>query len=237
MINKSEAQVRRAIEDRTGYKVHDANVVLQANCPNIDLVVYSQSAPKYIQVKSSKKPAGKNSVVVNGTPFKREQLYDGAPIFNTKDSYKAHLIVIVHQENEYYIAPPNELEKMLRKNGCKLAERPKRDGSQRSLGFRGELRKEELAPYQDAWHLLNDKADDPLAVFGFRPYSDRMKVLRKLYASLGRPVPVAELAKVAKGSLNMALCAIRLRAEREKAPFMVERNGCGKTGTVTLRRR
>lgn len=156
-MNLGEIAVRRAIEDR-GYQVHDANIVLRANCPNIDLIVFGKSSPKYIQVKSSNKPAVRDRIVVSGAPFTHEQLFDGAPIYNKHDSYKAHLIAIVHQRDglpEFYLAPPLELERMLRRFGKKFYKMPKRDGSQRSSAFRGELMPQQLAPYRDAWHLLD----------------------------------------------------------------------------------
>jgi hypothetical protein len=60
-----EVQARRAIEDH-GFVVHDANIIFRQNCPNIDLVVYAQTCAFYVQVKSSKKPAGANSVIIDG---------------------------------------------------------------------------------------------------------------------------------------------------------------------------
>jgi hypothetical protein len=56
-----EVQARRAIEDH-GFVVHDANIIFRQNCPNIDLVVYAQAGAFYMQVKSSKKPAGANTI-------------------------------------------------------------------------------------------------------------------------------------------------------------------------------
>jgi hypothetical protein len=49
----AEVEARRAIEDRCGLVVHDANIVLRADCPNIDLVVFAHEAPVYVQVRVS----------------------------------------------------------------------------------------------------------------------------------------------------------------------------------------
>jgi len=137
-----EVQARRAIEDH-GFVVHDANIIFRQNCPNIDLVVYAQTRAFYVQVKSSKKPAGANSVIIDGSPWTREQLYDGAPIFNKHDHLRCELVVILDTlktgETHFYIAPPKELEKLVRPRARKLAKRPKRDDSERSIAFRKEL--------------------------------------------------------------------------------------------------
>jgi Holliday junction resolvase-like predicted endonuclease len=58
-----EVQARRAIEDH-GFVVHDANIIFRQNCPNIDLVVYAQDHAFYVQVKSSKRPAGEAQMVM-----------------------------------------------------------------------------------------------------------------------------------------------------------------------------
>src|SRR4249919_1927634 len=102
-----EIQARRAIEDH-GYVVHDANIIFGENCPNIDLVVYARDGASYVQVKSSKNPAGANSVIIDGSTWTHEQLYDGAPIFNKHDHFRCRLVVIVDAlktgENDFYIA-------------------------------------------------------------------------------------------------------------------------------------
>src|SRR4051794_23812183 len=112
-----ETQVRRAIEDR-GFEVQDANVLFRANCPNIDLVVFGKDDAHYVQVKSSSKPAGKNTVVISGSPWTEDELYRGAPIFNKHDHYRARLVIIVDVmksgRTEFYIAPPRELENLVR---------------------------------------------------------------------------------------------------------------------------
>ena len=152
-----EVQARRAIEDH-GFVVHDANIIFRQNCPNIDLVVYAQTRAFYVQVKSSKKPAGANSVIIDGSPWTREQLYDGAPIFNKHDHLRCELVVILDTlktgETHFYIASPKELEKLVRPLARKLAKRPKRDGSERSIAFRKELPRALLMQWREAWHLF-----------------------------------------------------------------------------------
>jgi Holliday junction resolvase-like predicted endonuclease len=152
-----EVQARRAIEDH-GFVVHDANIIFRQNCPNIDLVVYAQACAFYVQVKSSKKPAGANSVIIDGSPWTSEQLYDGAPIFNKHDHLRCNLVVILDTlktgETHFYIAPPKELEKLVRPLARKLAKRPKRDGSERSIRFRKELPRALLTQWREAWHLF-----------------------------------------------------------------------------------
>ena len=63
-----EVQARRAIEDQ-GFVAHDANVLFRANCPDIDLVVFGKTAATYVQVKASQKPAGSDTVIVDGSPW------------------------------------------------------------------------------------------------------------------------------------------------------------------------
>jgi hypothetical protein len=89
-----------------------------------------------------------------------DQLRNGSPIFNKRDGFRARLIVIVATtktgETEYYIAPPAELEKLLIPTGRAHADRPKRDGSQRSIAFRKELPREMLKPWLNAWQQLGE---------------------------------------------------------------------------------
>ena len=155
---QAEVEARRAIEDRCGLIVHDANIVLRANCPNIDVVVFAHEAPVYVQVKSSEKPASKDHVTISGAPWTDEELFQGAPIFNKHDSYKAGLIMILDRVSEdqtdYYIAPPEELERLVRPRAARHVAKPKKDGQPRSIGFRNELPREVLKPWRDAWHLL-----------------------------------------------------------------------------------
>ncbi|HXD45205.1 MAG TPA: hypothetical protein VN655_08720 [Pseudolabrys sp.] len=159
---QAEVEARRAIEDRCGLIVHDANIVLRANCPNIDLVVFAYHAPIYVQVKSSERPASKDHVTISGAPWTDEELYEGAPIFNKHEGWKAGLVMILHRVNadqtDYYIAPPDELERLVRPRAARLAAKPKKDGQPRSIGFRKELPRDLLRPWKDAWHLLAGEA-------------------------------------------------------------------------------
>jgi Holliday junction resolvase-like predicted endonuclease len=155
-----ETAAQRAIEDH-GFVVFDANVLFRANCPNIDLVVCGKTGAIYVQVKSSETPASKDGVVVDGSPWTVDQLEKDAPIFNKHrepGNCEATFVVIVdrHKNGDvsFYIAPPDVLEKTLRKVGRAFAKKPKKDGTQRSLGFRKELSREQLAPWLEAWGLL-----------------------------------------------------------------------------------
>lgn len=157
-----ERLARRAIEDR-GFIVHDANVLFRANCPNIDLVVFGKTRAIYIQVKSSTKPASKNCVVVDGSPWTEAQLQGNAPLFNKhigEANFKALLVLILARDQSghmtFYLAPPEELEKLARASGIVFANRPKRDGNRRSIKFRKELPREALEPWRDAWYLLEE---------------------------------------------------------------------------------
>jgi hypothetical protein len=104
-----EVQARHAIEEH-GFVAQDANVLFRANCPNIDLVVFGKNAATYVQVKSSQKPSGPDTVIVDGSTWSEDQLRNGGPIFNKHDGFRASLIVIVTTtktgETEFYIAPP-----------------------------------------------------------------------------------------------------------------------------------
>ena len=156
-----ENLARRAIED-AGYFVHDANILFQRNCPNIDLVVYSQHQAIYVQVKRSERPAGKDALVVDGSPWTREQMYEGAPIFNKHveaGEFLASVVLVVDTSSRtgdyrYFVLPPSEVEALLRERGRMWAETPKRDGSPRSISFRKELPTAELARSENAWDLL-----------------------------------------------------------------------------------
>jgi Holliday junction resolvase-like predicted endonuclease len=157
----SEKEARNAIESR-GLTVFDANVLFRVHCPNIDLVVFGKTKAVYIQVKSSEIPASKKDVTIDGSPWTHAQLYEGAPIFNRHSGpgdYEASLVVLVDRqkssETNFYVAPPKVLEDLARERARAFAEVPKRDGSRRSIGFRKALSKEALAPWRDAWHLLD----------------------------------------------------------------------------------
>ena len=154
-----ETQARRAIEDR-GFVVHDANVLFGTNCPNIDLVVFGKTKAFYIQVKSSEKPAGKDSVVTDGPAWNDAQLYEDAPVFNKHDHFQASLVVIVDRlkngETDFYIAPPAALESLVRKRALEFARKLKRDGTPRSIKFRKELPRELLQRWRNAWDSLSE---------------------------------------------------------------------------------
>ena len=155
-----DAEARRAIEDH-GFAVHDANILFRANCPNIDIVVFGKTKAFYIQVKSSEKPASKDSVVIDGSPWTEAQLREGAPIFNKhcdEGHYDASLIFILDRTQDgntnFYIVPPKKLEELVRATAMTFADKPKRDGSPRSIKFRKELSRDTLKSWRDAWHLL-----------------------------------------------------------------------------------
>jgi hypothetical protein len=157
----SEKEARNAIE-RIGLTVFDANVLFRANCPNIDLVVFGKTRAVYIQVKSSEIPATKGDVTIDGSPWTHAQLYEDAPIFNKHSNpgdYKASFVVLVDRQmsgqTNFYVAPPRDLENLARERAKVFADRPKKDGSRRSIRFRKELSREALAPWRDAWHLLD----------------------------------------------------------------------------------
>lgn len=145
---------RRAIED-AGYRVHDANVIFGTNCPNIDLVVYGKRRATYVQVKGTMRAAGRDCVIVDGSPWTKEQLHGGEPIFDKRDGLIASHVVLVDQstadEPEFYVATPERLTRLVRERGKEFAAHPKRDGSKRSIGFRKELPKALLRNRRNAW--------------------------------------------------------------------------------------
>lgn len=152
-----ERLARRAIEDR-GFIAIDANILFRQNCPNIDIIAFGRDQATYLQVKSTRKASGRNCVIVDGSAWTHQQLYENAPIYNKHDSFHAHFVLLIdHQDDDnlrYFLAPPQEVEDSVRARGLAWAAKPKRDGSPRSIGFRKELPHESLAPWQDAWHLL-----------------------------------------------------------------------------------
>ena len=162
MTGSAEAEklARNAME-KAGFEVLDANIVFRSNCPNIDLIVYGKEQAVYVQVKSSKKPAGKNCILIDGSPWTEDQLYQGAAIYNKHDDFKAKLVVLVvdvgaGHSPQFYVVPPGELEKAVRRIGRRFAGKPKKDGTKRSISFRKELPKEDLSKWLGAWHLLGD---------------------------------------------------------------------------------
>jgi len=155
--HSGEVIVRRAIEDQ-GYVVQSANLVIRANCPNIDLIVYGKRRATYIQVKSSTFPSNKASVCVDGSPWSESQLFDHAPIFNRiASSYRAELIAVVDRSGaapEIYLVPPATLERALRRLGLAFAAKPKKRGGKRAIRFRKELPRKSLERWRQRWDLL-----------------------------------------------------------------------------------
>jgi len=152
-----ELIAKRAIEDQ-GFMVHDANIVFRENSPNIDLIVFSRTGALYVQVKSSTKPASRDAVLIDGSPWTEDQLFNGAPIFNKHgDHFQASYVVIVDTlktgELDFYVAPPDELARVAVEVGRKFWTRPKRDGQQRKP-FRKEVPRELLSEWRKAWGLL-----------------------------------------------------------------------------------
>jgi hypothetical protein len=150
-----ELAARRKIEDQ-GFVVHDANVLFHVNCENIDLVVYGKDRPIYVQVKSSSKPAGRDRVGVGGT-WTNNQLFRNDPIFNEHDSFQAEYVIVVDAtqgEDQFYVVPPMALAKIAQEVGRLWAEKPKKDGFRRSVGFRKEVPRDRLTQWRDAWHHL-----------------------------------------------------------------------------------
>jgi hypothetical protein len=157
---QKENAARRWIEDQ-GFAVHDANIVFRSNCPNIDLIVYGKRGAIYVQTKSSTNPAGRDSVIVDGSPWTDEQL-QGSAIYNRHDQhFRAAFIILVDTPKDgspprFYVVPPDELERLARTRGLAFAKKLKRDGSPRSVGFRKELPRAELDEWRDAWRLLGE---------------------------------------------------------------------------------
>lgn len=146
-----------------GFRVHNANIIFQQNCANIDLVVYAPTGALYVQVKSSKTPASRDGVVIDGSPWTQEQLWSEAPIFNKHRTHAnpvAQIVAVVDRspkltEPEIYLFPPAPIEGLLRLRGRRFANTPKRDGTQRSIRFRKELPRSELAPWKNAWEQVH----------------------------------------------------------------------------------
>jgi hypothetical protein len=154
-----EILARRAIED-AGFVVHDANILFQKNCPNIDLVVYGQKSASYVQVKASVLPATKGSVTVCGAPWIEEQLFGRLPVYNRHktDMLASHVVVVDVQKDgavDYFIVPPKELEKIAKRVGRKFWKKPKRDGTQRKP-FRKEVPRPLLQSWKNNWERLRD---------------------------------------------------------------------------------
>jgi hypothetical protein len=152
-----ERLARRAIED-VGFVVHDANILFQQNCPNIDLVVYGPASACYFQVKASVLPATKGSVTVCGAPWTEEQLLGRLPVYNRhkEEMQASHVVVVDFQKDgsvDYFIVPPKDLERIAKRVGRKFWKKPKLDGTQRKP-FRKEVPRALLLQWKNNWELL-----------------------------------------------------------------------------------
>ena len=154
-----EELARRAIED-AGFTVHSANILFRANCPNIDLVVYAKTGATYVQVKSSKTPAGKDRIIIDASPWSRGQLDGIEPLYNKKGGLMAAYVVLVDLapagSPEFYVVTPKQLTDLVLPMARKWARRPKRDGSPRSVKFRKELPRALLKPWRNAWAAFGE---------------------------------------------------------------------------------
>jgi hypothetical protein len=166
-----ETLARRAIEDQ-GFIVHDANVVFRENCPNIDLVVFGRYGAIYVQVKASTNPAGKDAVLVDGSPWIEAQLFEGAPIYNKHGrDFQAQLVLIVDvgaTGTDFYLARPDELESIAREVGSAFALKPKRNGERRKM-FRKEVPRSRLERWRGAWGQLKALNELPLPPLSANP--------------------------------------------------------------------
>jgi Holliday junction resolvase-like predicted endonuclease len=154
---RGERMAQRAIED-LGFSAVNANILFRAQCANIDLVAFGKTRAAYIQVKLSSRPAGKDAVLVDGSPWTSDQLLKNAPVYNRHtDAMQAEFVVIVDCAGagvaDYYVVPPAALTKIARSVGRAFLGRPKRDGRTRMM-FRKEVPRLKLKPYLNAWHLL-----------------------------------------------------------------------------------
>ena len=126
------------------------------------MVVFGKKKAVNFQVKSSETPASKDCVIIDGSPWTESQLNASGSIFNKHNKeqhFEATLILLLDRVKDgttnFYLAPPEELEVLARKRGLAYANLPKRDGTPRSINFRKELPREEIATWLNAWHLLD----------------------------------------------------------------------------------
>ena len=153
-----ERLARRAIED-AGYVVHDANVLFQRNCPNIDLVVFGRFGARYLQVKASVLPATRGYVTVCGAPWTEQQLLGRSPVYNrhAQEMQASHVIIVDYQKDgtvDYFITPPKELERIAKRIGRRFYKKPKLDGTQRKM-FRKEVPRLLLEKWKNQWSVLD----------------------------------------------------------------------------------
>jgi hypothetical protein len=155
---RSEVEARLVIEERCGLVAHGADSLLRANCPNIDLVIFAHTAPIYVQVTSSGKPASEDHVTISGEPWTEGELYHGEPIFNKHPGWKAGLVFMLDRvapdRTNYYIAPPELLEWLVRPRAKSYAAKRESGSQPHSIAFRKELPRIMLLPWKNAWHLL-----------------------------------------------------------------------------------
>jgi hypothetical protein len=158
-LDLGELHAHLAIE-AMGYTVENTNLTVRHNCPNVDLGIRAPSgACAYVQVKATTNPANKDSIIVDGGAWTKEQLFDGAPIFNKTDFHlRCALVILVDMTKsvdtpDFYIIPPLELEQIVRPMGQAYANEPKRNGAARSISFRKEVPRSSLLKWQGAWNL------------------------------------------------------------------------------------
>ena len=128
-------------------------------------MVLGKRGADYVQVKSSRKPARPNRVIIGGSPWTAQQINEGAPRFNKHDGFLQTIILIVDSstagETHYFLASPEELERLARPLARAFADKPKRDGAARSIGFRKELPIESVERWRNSWGLLGEPFLDP----------------------------------------------------------------------------
>jgi hypothetical protein len=144
--------------EKAGFKVHNANLVFGVNCPNIDLIVYGKTSATYVQVKGSSRPATKDHVTIDGSPWDKEQLFSGAALYNKRGGHWASFILLVDfatgADPEFYVVPPDKLTSLVRPIAVAFARKPKKDGSPRSIAFRKQVPKKKLQRWRRKWELL-----------------------------------------------------------------------------------
>lgn len=155
----AERAARNAIE-ALGFRVYDANILFDSNCPNVDLVAFGKNGTRYIQVRLSSSPSAKGSAVVDGRPWTEKQLFESAPVFNKhKNAPQAHLVMVAHKNKSadytFYIVPPRTLLTLMLPAARAFARKPKRDGFRRRM-FRKEISLVKLRRYRNAWRYLGE---------------------------------------------------------------------------------
>ena len=115
-----------------------------------------------MQVNCTTTPKSQDKVVLDGSPWTAAQLYGDAPIYNRHREpldFKASLIVIVDHdksgEDSFYIAPPKDIEKLIRQPRIEWASGSKRDKPRRSIDSRIEVPKSDFKPWLEAWYLFD----------------------------------------------------------------------------------